>query len=352
MQDVDAHAARIARDGYTILENAVEPALLDAVATDLLRLERELGRAAGAQRLRGHAHGADIQPARPWAALPDIPVHPAVLPLVEQVLDAGCLVSSLSSISIDADEQHSATEPSTATTTGRIEEGADPAATPVAADDGEPVLGRGRAVRTAHQPGVADDLAVLERDERALRAASPPREASPRAAPRRRRPAGDRRTPSTATSLVRGREQVGPVGDRDQLEPVGDERRGLVARRSAPARPGGRPPSNPKRSAKASEPGSRPSTCADTLSNPPASRWSTAPSSSAVPRPCRRAGGRTRGETNPRPGESDAAGECAALDGAHTPREQVEPRGSRSSRARCCSASVGSSGVIAFQTAT
>jgi ectoine hydroxylase-related dioxygenase (phytanoyl-CoA dioxygenase family) len=33
-----------------------------------------------------------------------IPVHAGVLPLVEAVLDAGCLVSSLSSISIDAGE--------------------------------------------------------------------------------------------------------------------------------------------------------------------------------------------------------------------------------------------------------
>ncbi|HEY4378368.1 MAG TPA: phytanoyl-CoA dioxygenase family protein, partial [Acidimicrobiales bacterium] len=33
-----------------------------------------------------------------------IPVHPSVLPIVEGVLDAGCLVSSLSSIAIDADE--------------------------------------------------------------------------------------------------------------------------------------------------------------------------------------------------------------------------------------------------------
>ena len=42
MQDVDAHAARIARDGYTILEDAIEPELVDALAADLLRLEREL----------------------------------------------------------------------------------------------------------------------------------------------------------------------------------------------------------------------------------------------------------------------------------------------------------------------
>ena len=33
-----------------------------------------------------------------------IPIHPAVLPIIEGVLDAGCLISSLSSIAIDPGE--------------------------------------------------------------------------------------------------------------------------------------------------------------------------------------------------------------------------------------------------------
>ena len=104
MQDVDAHAARIARDGYTILENAVEPALLDAVATDLLRLERELGVRPARNDFEGTRTVRIYNLLVHGALYEQIPVHLAVLPLVEQVLDAGCLVSSLSSISIDAGE--------------------------------------------------------------------------------------------------------------------------------------------------------------------------------------------------------------------------------------------------------
>ena len=104
MQDVDAHAARIARDGYTILENALEPALVDALATDLLRLERELGARPARNDFEGTRTVRIYNLLVHGPLYEQIPVHLAVLPLVEQVLDAGCLVSSLSSISIDAGE--------------------------------------------------------------------------------------------------------------------------------------------------------------------------------------------------------------------------------------------------------
>jgi ectoine hydroxylase-related dioxygenase (phytanoyl-CoA dioxygenase family) len=104
MQDLDAHAARIARDGYTILEDAIEPDLVDALAADLLRLERELRVRPARNDFEG-THTVRIYNLLVHGELYErIPVHPAVLPLVEQVLDAGCLVSSLSSISIDAGE--------------------------------------------------------------------------------------------------------------------------------------------------------------------------------------------------------------------------------------------------------
>jgi len=104
MQDVDAHAARIARDGYTILENAIEPSLVDALATDLLRLERQLQVGPARNDFEGTCTVRIYNLLVHGPLYEQIPVHPGVLPLVEQVLDAGCLVSSLSSISIDAGE--------------------------------------------------------------------------------------------------------------------------------------------------------------------------------------------------------------------------------------------------------
>ena len=79
----------------------IEPELVDALAADLLRLE----------------HGYKVEPAdnsfegtstvRVYNLLAfgkryeAVPVHPRVLPIVEAVLDRGCLISSLSSIAID-----------------------------------------------------------------------------------------------------------------------------------------------------------------------------------------------------------------------------------------------------------
>ena len=104
MQDLEAHAARIARDGYTILEDAIEPALVDALSADLLRLERELSVRPARNDFEGTRTVRIYNLLVHGPLYEGIPVHPGILPLVESVLDAGCLVSSLSSISIDADE--------------------------------------------------------------------------------------------------------------------------------------------------------------------------------------------------------------------------------------------------------
>ena len=94
------HKERIDRDGYTILENAIEPELRDALTDDLVRLERQYdvrpsdNEFEGTKTIRIYnllAHGKLYEA---------VPVHPNVLPVVESVLDEGCLVSSLSSIGI------------------------------------------------------------------------------------------------------------------------------------------------------------------------------------------------------------------------------------------------------------
>ena len=97
---IEEHVRRIATDGYTVVADAIEPELVAALAADLERLERELeivpaqNRFEGRQTLRVYnllVHGELYQ---------RIPVHPRVLPIVERVLDPGCLISSLSSIAI------------------------------------------------------------------------------------------------------------------------------------------------------------------------------------------------------------------------------------------------------------
>jgi ectoine hydroxylase-related dioxygenase (phytanoyl-CoA dioxygenase family) len=102
--DTDEHLRRIAEDGFTVLEDAIEPDLLDEIEAELKRLEDELGVVPADNLFEGLrtvriynllVHGATFEA---------IPVHPEVLPVVEGVLDEGLLISSLSSIAIGPDE--------------------------------------------------------------------------------------------------------------------------------------------------------------------------------------------------------------------------------------------------------
>jgi ectoine hydroxylase-related dioxygenase (phytanoyl-CoA dioxygenase family) len=98
--ELTAHLARIEADGYTIVSDAIEAELVEALDDDLLRLERELSIVPSTNEFEG-AHTVRIYNLLVHGALyARIPVHPRVLPIVEGVLDRGCLVSSLSSISI------------------------------------------------------------------------------------------------------------------------------------------------------------------------------------------------------------------------------------------------------------
>ena len=102
--ELDEHLATIAEQGYTVLRDVIPPDLVAALLDDLDRLHAELGTRPAANDFEGTstlrvynllAHGPLWQ---------QVPVHPAVLPVVEGVLDPGCLVSSLSSIAIGPGE--------------------------------------------------------------------------------------------------------------------------------------------------------------------------------------------------------------------------------------------------------
>ncbi len=99
-----AHLEAIEVDGYTLIENAIEPELVKALNEALLRLESELGTVPGANRFEGHRTIRIYNLLARDRIFEQVPVHPNLLPIVEGVLDQGCLVSSLSSISIDPGE--------------------------------------------------------------------------------------------------------------------------------------------------------------------------------------------------------------------------------------------------------
>ena len=88
-QSVRSHLARIERDGYTIVEDAFEPARADALREDLLRLERELGIAPSSNDFEGRKTWRIYNLLVHGPLYEAIPVDPNVLPIVEGVLDDG-----------------------------------------------------------------------------------------------------------------------------------------------------------------------------------------------------------------------------------------------------------------------
>ncbi len=102
--DLEAHVARVRRDGYTLVEDAFEPELCDALAEELLRLERELGAEPAKNIFEGTRTVRIYNLLARGKIFERVPVHESVLPIVEKVLDRGCLVSSLSSIAIGPSE--------------------------------------------------------------------------------------------------------------------------------------------------------------------------------------------------------------------------------------------------------
>ncbi len=99
------HIARVKRDGYTIVENAIAPDLIDTLAETLVRLEGELDAKPAMNGFEGHRTVRIYNLLVHDPIFVQVPVHAAVLPIVEGVLDEGCLISSLSSIAIDPGER-------------------------------------------------------------------------------------------------------------------------------------------------------------------------------------------------------------------------------------------------------
>ena len=102
---VDVHVANIARDGYSIMHNAIEPQLLAALHDEIERL----------QQVRP---GGDIPPGpftgyvtRRWFDLlndadiwQDVAVHPWIMQILPQVLGDGFLLSTMGTAVVGHDE--------------------------------------------------------------------------------------------------------------------------------------------------------------------------------------------------------------------------------------------------------
>jgi ectoine hydroxylase-related dioxygenase (phytanoyl-CoA dioxygenase family) len=103
--DIQRHLLAIERDGYSIIENAVDADLCAALAADLLRIERDLDVRPAGNAFEGARTVRIYNLLAKGEIYARVPAHENVLPIVERVLDRGCLISSLSSISIDPGER-------------------------------------------------------------------------------------------------------------------------------------------------------------------------------------------------------------------------------------------------------
>lgn len=102
---LDRCLGEIEENGYTILQSVLAPDLVDELNDALLELESRLSITPGCNPFEGD-HTIRIYNLLAYQAVfQQVPVHPSLLPIVERVLDPGCLVSSLSSISIDPGEK-------------------------------------------------------------------------------------------------------------------------------------------------------------------------------------------------------------------------------------------------------
>jgi ectoine hydroxylase-related dioxygenase (phytanoyl-CoA dioxygenase family) len=102
--DTEAHVAQIAEQGYTVIPRVLVPERADALRADLEQLERDLGIVPSTNPFEGSRTWRIYNLLVHGELYEQIPVHPTVLPVVEGVLDAGCLISSLSSIAIGPGE--------------------------------------------------------------------------------------------------------------------------------------------------------------------------------------------------------------------------------------------------------
>ena len=98
------HLEEIRDRGFTLLERVIEPELVDALVGAIRRIEEEAGTQPRGNPAEGYATLRNYNLLAKDAVFQRMPIHEAVLPLVEQVLDEGCLLSGMTAIDMGPGE--------------------------------------------------------------------------------------------------------------------------------------------------------------------------------------------------------------------------------------------------------
>jgi len=114
---VDHHVFEIAEQGFTFVEDAIEPPLLDELRETIRKVARERATAPRNNPAEGFATHRNYNLLAKDDVFQRMPIHPNVLPIVERVLDPGCLLSGMTAIDIGPGERPQPLHPDDITST-------------------------------------------------------------------------------------------------------------------------------------------------------------------------------------------------------------------------------------------
>jgi len=97
---ISEHLDRIEADGYTIVPDAAEPELVETLLDTIRRIEHDLDVQPRGTQAEGHATKRMYNLLARDPVFQAMPLHPSVLPVVERLLDRGCLLSGMTAIDI------------------------------------------------------------------------------------------------------------------------------------------------------------------------------------------------------------------------------------------------------------
>lgn len=103
-EDLAKALREIEEQGYTVLADAIDEKLLDSLSESLLRIEHDRDVAPSSNDFEGHKTVRIYNLLAYGAPFSEVPIHSTLMPVIEGVLDEGCLISSISSISIGSGE--------------------------------------------------------------------------------------------------------------------------------------------------------------------------------------------------------------------------------------------------------
>ncbi len=101
---ITEHIKRVQEDGFTVVEDAADPELTASLRDRLRGLADELGVQPKGTAAEGIATKRMYNLLAKDPSLADMPLHPNVLPIVEGLLDRGCLLSGMTAIDIGPGE--------------------------------------------------------------------------------------------------------------------------------------------------------------------------------------------------------------------------------------------------------